>query len=218
MGALTLDMGFAVVSAISVSSILIGVDCSQSAVSPQLGVPRRAPKAPRHAWAELFRQVWPHPEVGALPAGRPGHVPGHAEAALHERTGAHRQVVRGVPPGAALRGWGAQTAAAVVRPAVTGQKLHVTKTRHPTCPPPSSPRVPLPLDPIFFFFLNTQTLETLRWRSYHVGGLAKQRCASLNSEPKLSICNTDMQEDPFLPLFCPTFFFFKTIHQNLGNI
>jgi len=62
-------------------------------------------------------QVRPHLEVGAVPAGGLGHVSGHAEAALHEGAGAHRQILRSVPAGAAVRGGGPQTAAAVVRPA-----------------------------------------------------------------------------------------------------
>lgn len=61
--------------------------------------------------------------MGAVPAGRPGHVPGNAEAALHEGARTHRQVLRGVPAGAAVRGGGTQTAATVVRPAVQ-QELH----------------------------------------------------------------------------------------------
>lgn len=64
-----------------------------------------------------LRQVWPHLEVGVVPAGRPGHVSGHAEAAFHEGARTHRQILRGVPAGAAVRGGGSQTAAAVVRPA-----------------------------------------------------------------------------------------------------
>lgn len=71
----------------------------------------------------FLHQVRPHPEVGAVPAGGPGHLPGHAEAALHEGAGAHRQVVRGVPAGAAVGGGGPQAAAAVVRPAAQ-QELH----------------------------------------------------------------------------------------------
>lgn len=71
----------------------------------------------------MWHQVWPHPEVGAVPAGRPGHVSGHAEAALHEGAGTHRQVLRGVPAGAAVGGGGSQAAAAVVRPAAQ-QELH----------------------------------------------------------------------------------------------
>lgn len=65
----------------------------------------------------LSPQVRPHPEVGAVPAGRPGHVPGHAEAAVHEGAGAHREAVRGVPAGAAGRAGAAAAAAAVVRAA-----------------------------------------------------------------------------------------------------
>lgn len=61
--------------------------------------------------------------MGAVPAGGPGHVSGHAEAALHEGAGAHRQILRGVPAGVAVRGGGSQAAAAVVRPAAQ-QELH----------------------------------------------------------------------------------------------
>lgn len=61
--------------------------------------------------------------MGAVPAGGLGHVSGHAEAALHEGAGAHRQILRGVPAGVAVRGGGSQAAAAVVRPAAQ-QELH----------------------------------------------------------------------------------------------
>ncbi|CAG13226.1 unnamed protein product [Tetraodon nigroviridis] len=98
-------------------------------------------------------QVRPHPEVGAVPAGRPGHLPGHAEAALHEGAGAHRQVLRGLPAGAAVRGRGPPTAPAVVRPAAR-QELpgeHVRRGGGCSPPPPrpaevfpgSGPGVPL---------------------------------------------------------------------------
>lgn len=61
--------------------------------------------------------------MGVVPAGGLGHVSGHAEAALHEGAGTHRQILRGVPAGSAVRGGGSQTAAAVVRPAAQ-QELH----------------------------------------------------------------------------------------------
>lgn len=72
--------------------------------------------------------------MGVVPAGRPGHVPGHAEAALHEGAGAHRQILRGVPAGAAVGGGGSQAAAAVVRPAAQQELLreHVTGRRAAT--------------------------------------------------------------------------------------
>lgn len=62
--------------------------------------------------------------MGAVPAGRPGHVSGNAEAALHEGAGAHRQILRGVPPGAAVRGGRPLTATALVQQELCGQ--HVT--------------------------------------------------------------------------------------------
>lgn len=66
--------------------------------------------------------------MGAVPAGRPGHVSGHAEAAVHEGAGANRQVVRGVPAGTAVGAGGTQTAAAVVWPAAQQElrREHVT--------------------------------------------------------------------------------------------
>lgn len=68
-------------------------------------------------------QVRPHPEVGALPAGGPGHVPGHAEAALHERTGTDREAVRGVQAGPPHRAGASQAEAAVVCPAARQEFL-----------------------------------------------------------------------------------------------
>lgn len=61
--------------------------------------------------------------MGAVPAGGLGHIPGYAEAAVHEGAGTHCQILRGVPAGAAVRGGCSQAAAAVVRPAAQ-QKLH----------------------------------------------------------------------------------------------
>uniref|UniRef100_A0A8B9TR50 Protein salvador homolog 1 n=1 Tax=Anas platyrhynchos TaxID=8839 RepID=A0A8B9TR50_ANAPL len=68
-------------------------------------------------------EVRPHPEVGALPAGGPGHVPGHAEAALHERTGTDREAVRGVQAGPPHRAGASQAEAAVVCPAARQEFL-----------------------------------------------------------------------------------------------
>lgn len=48
----------------------------------------------------LSKQIRPHSKVGALPAGGPGHVPGNAEAAVHERTGTYCEAVRSVQTGA----------------------------------------------------------------------------------------------------------------------
>lgn len=35
----------------------------------------------------VLKQIWPHSEVGTLPAGWPGYIPGNAKVAFHERTG-----------------------------------------------------------------------------------------------------------------------------------
>lgn len=101
-------------------------------------------------------QVRPHPEVGAVPVGRPGHVPGDAQAAVHEGAGAHRQVVRGLPTGAAVRGGGPETEAAVVRSAAQQElhQEHVTRERFPqrsVSPLKSEPTPNLP----FFFYTKT---------------------------------------------------------------
>ena len=35
----------------------------------------------------VLKQIWPYSEVGTLSAGWPGHIPGNAKVAFHERTG-----------------------------------------------------------------------------------------------------------------------------------
>lgn len=40
-----------------------------------------------HMSACVLKQIWPHSEVGTLSAGWPGHIPGNAKVAFHERTG-----------------------------------------------------------------------------------------------------------------------------------
>lgn len=40
-----------------------------------------------HMHDYVLKQIWPHSEVGTLPAGWPGYIPGNAKVAFHERTG-----------------------------------------------------------------------------------------------------------------------------------